>query len=66
MLSQAQACANALVLMSTDMYLGVTSIIRSLRLKYKQWRDELELHIEMSVLHYLVDTDHAFLSTGMC
>ena len=24
MLSQAQACANALVLMSTDVYLGVT------------------------------------------
>ena len=48
------------------MYLGITSIIRSLRLKYKQWRDELELLVEMSVLHYLVETDHAFLSTGMC
>ena len=29
MLSQAQACANALILMSTDMYLGVTQIIKT-------------------------------------
>ena len=61
MLSQAQACANALILIITDMYLGDN---RSFRLKYRYWRDGLEL-VEMSV-SLLVDTDHSFHSTCMC